>query len=1053
MSFPITDFVNFLETATSHEDEDSSKNEFPLTSSPYYDDISFASALNLAGTNISILSCNICSLSAKFNEFTTYLDYLSRQNALPSVICLQEAFITNNSDLSMLIPPGYYVFSCGKSASGNGGLITYIRLGITAERLEVSHDNSVWEGLFIKVRTNVKHRDVTVVNIYRPPRTNVKLLRDFYANFTETMLDLQQRGKEIIAVGDFNIDLLRIHTKPIHEEFFETICSLNLLPKITQPTRMTCSSASLIDNIFCTVSDYFQSINAGILNHRFSDHQPVFAILTVPFATPPSNRIDIRSINDESMEKFKKDLQENPIILDGDNPSYMDFHSQFQEKFSEHFPVISKKITKYNKSRNKWMNMSILNLLKKRDKLFFRLRKLSKSGEKYIILNTQLKNQNKVLKKLITAAKRTYFRNQFNLFKNNIKKTWNLINETIGKRRGDSFPDSLRVGEQVVRGLGNVATHFNEFFANAGHKIAEGVGRSEVDPCSPTKFHPVETKYTKSQSIRSESAHAIIFNSNRNVTFHFKTVSEESVRKAINNLHSKSSTGFDGISTKLLKYLKDELIGNLTELINTSITRSEFPDLLKIAKVIPLHKKGDKTSMNNYRPVSLLSAFSKVYERIIHEQLYQYFESNNIFNEFQYGYRKNRSTELASSELIDIITGNKQKGRKTVGIFLDLSKAFDSLNHTILLKKLALYGLSDSGISLMESYLSNRYQYVELNGNCSPHNLLSVGVPQGSILGPLLFIIYLNDLVTSSKFFKYISYADDTTLVYSVPHKQSTHEANIILNRELDVISEWFRSNKLQLNTSKTNLMVFRGKRSKNFLLNISINGEKIQEVSSFKFLGLHLNYDLKWKTHVRQITAKISRGIGIMNRLRNIYPKEILMTLYHTLVTCHLNFQILNWGYEHDAIFKVQKKAIRAASNANYVAHTSPLFRSAGVLRVDDMYRMAQIKFYYKFINKSLPNHFLNLNIKTNHMLQTIKRTTRNCDDLATPSGDSNSLEFRICKFIKSLPIELKNELSRKSDISRKYKKLSLSGYENTCNRQNCFSCNYDRFKTRVQI
>ena len=256
------------------------------------------------------------------------------------------------------------------------------------------------------------------------------------------------------------------------------------------------------------------------------------------------------------------------------------------------------------------------------------------------------------------------------------------------------------------------------------------------------------------------------------------------------------------------------LAPTLSVIINQSLYTGIFPDKLKVAKVLPLLKKGDNWLMENYRPISLLSTLSKVFERVVFEQMYEYLNSNNLLYQSQYGFRKDHSTELASTELIDRICKVMDKGETPFSIFLDLSKAFDMLDHDILLTKLRHYGIVGTPLIWFKSYLTNRAQYVEINGTCS--NLLSIGkgVPQGSFLGPLLFIIFINDIHRSSKEFKFITYADDTTLFSSLSSfipdsNRSMANASETINSEINKVTDWLIVNKLSLNVNKTKFMVF----------------------------------------------------------------------------------------------------------------------------------------------------------------------------------------------------------------------------------------------------
>ena len=276
----------------------------------------------------------------------------------------------------------------------------------------------------------------------------------------------------------------------------------------------------------------------------------------------------------------------------------------------------------------------------------------------------------------------------------------------------------------------------------------------------------------------------------------------------INALKSKNSCGHDGLSTILLKAIKHDICKPITLIINQSLYTGIFPNKLKLAKVIPIYKKGDNTKLENYRPISILPAISKIFERAIFDQLSEHLKNKNVLYSSQYGFRKHHSTELAVLELIDRITQELDNSHVSINIYLDLSKAFDTLDHNILLYKLNCYGIRGPALNLFKSYLSNRQQYVEFRNYRSPYAPISIGVPQGSILGPLLFIIYVNDITAASDIFNCTMYADDTTLSTSINCSENYNNCDLI-NSELSKINEWLIVNKLSLNTSKTKYMLF----------------------------------------------------------------------------------------------------------------------------------------------------------------------------------------------------------------------------------------------------
>ena len=293
-----------------------------------------------------------------------------------------------------------------------------------------------------------------------------------------------------------------------------------------------------------------------------------------------------------------------------------------------------------------------------------------------------------------------------------------------------------------------------------------------------------------------------------------------------------------------------------------------------------------------------------------------------------------------------------------VNIYIDLSKAFDTLNFDILLYRLHYYGVTDIALKLVKSYMSNRKQYVKYNVNESGFKEIKTGVPQGSILGPLLFSIYINDLSTISNTFKFIMYADDTTIYFNTEDFPKDNLAKHITNG-LDKVDVWLKHNKLSLNVEKTKCMTFHTCQKKIELLQLSIDGKPIEHVQYFKFLGILFDENLTWKCHINMVTNKLSKVIGILNRLKHVYPQNALLSIYHPLFTTHLNYGLLLWGTHVNRVSKLQKKTVRIMSNSEYLAHSEPLFKTLKLFKIEALYKLKLMKFYYNLSYNLLPSYF----------------------------------------------------------------------------------------------
>ena len=380
---------------------------------------------------------------------------------------------------------------------------------------------------------------------------------------------------------------------------------------------------------------------------------------------------------------------------------------------------------------------------------------------------------------------------------------------------------------------------------------------------------------------------------------------------------------------------------------------------MKIARVVPIFKKGQKYSVSNYRPISLLTSLSKILERLVYKRTLRFLLNCQIFTNSQFGFREKHNTTHALLSFIDKVAHAIDDASHTIGVFLDFSKAFDTIDHEILLYKLSHYGIRGGALEWFRDYLKNRQQYVSINNHDSQLKLISCGVPQGSLLGPLLFILYINDIQKSSQVLSFICFADDTNLFYS--HKDPNLLADT-MNNELELVQTWIHANKLSLNIEKTNYMIFSN--SLNVLPTpLKLNNTKIQQVDNTKFLGLHIDTDLSWKTHINYVSKILSRNTGILNKLKYYFPSHILQSIFSTLISPYVNYGILAWGNTStlllDSLFLIQKRAIRIVNNAGYLSHTNELFAKNKILKISDLFYYNVGIFMFKFSNGELPDVF----------------------------------------------------------------------------------------------
>ena len=497
-------------------------------------------------------------------------------------------------------------------------------------------------------------------------------------------MEMIENKKEVIITGDFNINLLKINEKEIVCEFLKSLISHSYFPKITFPTRFsrTTVTGTLIDTFFCKLTRTTFDITSGILTKSFSDHQPYFIFLNCETTNkkPPNKCIQIRSHNETSFINVEKDLQSSNVIplMDNNvtsntNDNYNILLEEMKKAIDKHIPLKTVKFAKYRPKKETWITSGILKSIRYKDKLYKQLKMINPLIPQYNILKTN----RTILKRNIRLAKNMHYANNIMFYKskNDSKKIWKQINDLISSRNQYKQHNYFKTNDSILTVHTDIANNFNSYFTNIWPNLANNI--HNVNPINPLSY----------------------LNTLDNNVFHFQDLDESIAELIIDNFPSKNSCGYDGISLRLLKFCKLTIIKPLTLIIRQVLNTGIFPEKLKIAKVIPIFKKGDEELFSNYRPISILPAISKIIEKVIYQQIYSFFQQNELFYGSQYDFRTNHSTEHAALELADRILYSLDLNETPLSIFLDLSKAFDTLDHNILLNKLKHYGIRGEALT------------------------------------------------------------------------------------------------------------------------------------------------------------------------------------------------------------------------------------------------------------------------------------------------------------------------------------------------------------------
>ena len=617
--------------------------------------------------------------------------------------------------------------------------------------------------------------------------------------------------------------------------------------------------------------------------------------------------------------------------------------------------------------------------------------------------------------------KKTFFAQQLNEAGTNTKSAWKVIHEFLGKSNSTKAPSTtfFKNGESIT-GDSNIAESFCDYFSSIASDLASALR-------TPSSGH--FTDYLGPQS--------------ENSAFFAPTSSQE-IQSICDGLDPSKGPGHDGLAPKIFRFLSHELSFPLSKLINTCIEEGYFPDFLKTARITPVFKNGDPTQFGNYRPISVLSVISKIFERVLQNRLLAFLTKQGSIFEGQYGFRRGHSTFMAITDLVEKIRIAWQKGFHCSAVFIDFRKAFDTVNHKILLIKMERLGIRGAILKLFKSYLENREQYVIFGEAKSSAQQVGIGVPQGSILGPLLFIIYINDLPNASSLLEYILFADDSNIIASAPDRKKLHDQ---LMSELTKLSDWFAHNKLSLNYVKTELVDFsKSKRNVDEDYAVEIDGRPIKRVNETKFLGVYLDKNISWRRHIGSVITKISQTVGIIGRARQFMDSDQLTLLYNTMVLPHLQYCLINWGnFKEDRNLKLRNRILRLQKcfhriiyGAHRLSHADPLFARACSLKIDDLFKQSVRCFSFKQSKNMLPVRMASLSSKIDH-----SHCTRGSQsNFVVRTSDHKSLRYIAPTHWNSLPNDLK-QLPTISTFKIQSKKNLLLPYSAfVCTTRNCRSC-----------
>jgi len=937
------------------------------------------------GKGLKIAHVNIQSLRHKLDNLNIFL----HSNNI-DILCLTESWLSSDIDDSSIMIPGYNICRRDRTVldrEHGGGIVNYIKDGINYKDKTTELCNFNLDMLLIDIYLP-NTRPILLSTVYRAPNVNVDYLKDVDNVFQ----NCSSFYNEMIIVGDFNLDI----SKPPNSKKINNFAkNSNLNQLIHDYTRINDKTKTIIDLAF--VSRPETIIRSGVHSLGLSDHNLIYVVRKCKQIKLPPKITKSRSFKHFNEIDFLETLNSNNwnevLNISDVNNAWSHWSNMFNSACNKHAPIIEKRIRGY---LPEWVTSEFLQLSKDRDYYYGLAHKTNDPQDwvKAKALRNKVNNLNKSLKS-------KFFETEIQNNINDSSKLWKSIKKVIPHKQNKI--GNVSSSDGYTNSDIDAANEFNAHFSSVGPKLA-----------------------SKFDGVQNDNNSNLCINTSENFTFH--DISCQFVYEQICKMSNNKSSGIDDICTRLLKIASPVVCKSLAYICNLSLHMSVFPKDWKVAKVTPIHKSGDTGQVDNYRPISVLSIVSKIIERAVHDQLYSYFVAHNILSVCQSGFRKNHSTATTLLDVQDFILSNIDNGYVTAALFLDLKKAFDTVDHSLLIRKLNSTGIKGKELNWFVSYLNDRTQAVKIGNSLSTFRQVQVGVPQGSILGPLLFILYVNDLQMSVNC-KIVMYADDTTLLFrsSDPASLQTH-----LDYNMEQISSWFFKNKLTLNIKKTKFMLFGTPPKLNKFSNVSLMFDNtiIEKVDSFKYLGLVFDSHMSWLNHVDYLKSTIAKRCGVIQRVKCYLPKHILKMLAEAMVMPHFDYCSPVWTNCNQELKtkmqRLQNRLARIILSADIRTPINDMMDLLHWLKLNDRWTNHMLIIIFKCLNGIAPN-YLSSKFTFTNSIHNYSTRTQTSNNIVVPRSFSNTgmrtFHTRAAYLWNSLP----------RDVRLNFDSVSINQFKNT--------------------
>lgn len=852
----------------------------------------------------------------------------------PDFLCISEHWLAED-EVDVVEIMGYVkVSSFCRRRHIHGGTAIYARRQLAACCEALPRYCNLSVEFSFECSAIVFNKLTCILCLYRSQIGNLDL---FVTRLSDILGDICGRKfGHVILCGDFNINSLTI--SPGGDCLYDIFASYGLTSLILAPTRVfghadgTVTESGLdyvVTNIpnECIIS--CENFEAG-----FSDHhaQLLTWAATMVSEVPERRSIEVRVMKELNFSEFKR------LFLTVDNffgnfinslgvacepldfdPLFDSFWDHLLWCFSAAFPKVKKTICDYNPFHNKIVFSDYLNGLMSDMKTLNYLRKNFSDP----FFNDCYKSKRVEVNRQIDAEKKAFYNNILCNSRNKLRTTWQLVNGSRSSHSGLQ----IKQNGQLLESHQQISDAFGHYFATiVSDKLQNHFGGSLSQLCTITKRNTPESLF-------------------------IGPVTADEIDNVIRSLPNKKSTGYDEIPSFFVKKCSGFLCEILAELFNISVRAGRFPQALKLSVVVPVPKKGDLHDISNYRPIALLSIFSKIFERVMADKIYKFLDEHGVLGCSQHGFRKGYSTETATIQLIQHIYDCLDLNNFVIGIFFDLSRAFDTLHPSFVSEKISKMGIRGVANDWILSFLADRNFIVKVKDSKSNSYPQDIGTPQGSILGPLIFLMFVNDLPEYISEGRVFAYADDTTVIVSGPDLDGVCRG---VTRVVDDFQRWCESNRLIINSDKTVFVKFRSSLHRNIHISLNAFQKPVVMETSVRFLGIMLDCDLTWRPHVDMVAKRLNSAYYAISQLKHKLDRKTVVTVYYGIFFPHLAYCVSVWGLSPEVhrLFILQKRVIRLIFNLDSRQSCRGVFVSGGFLTLTSIY--LQKTLVYIHVNKN---------------------------------------------------------------------------------------------------